>query len=136
MNGYKKLLLDAQPTEGDDAIYRVIVIVFTDLPAERAQDVFDEVLKAAGSSVVCGPSNSLWPVLRRKRGDCGLQLPRFRPFQSPVPFLFVRYGVISDWKFFLDDEEALNRWARQYGEYTVPTLAKELRRTNWRQLGA
>jgi len=24
---------------------------------------------------------------------------RFRPFQSPVPFLFVRPGVISDWRF-------------------------------------
>jgi hypothetical protein len=61
--------------------------------------------------------------------------PRFRPFQSPVPFLFVRNGVISDWKFFLDNDEWLELWARRYGESAVQALAAELRRTNWRQLG-
>jgi hypothetical protein len=60
---------------------------------------------------------------------------KFRPFQSPVPFLFVRNGVISDWKFFLDNDEWLELWARRYGESAVQALAAELRRTNWRQLG-
>jgi hypothetical protein len=59
----------------------------------------------------------------------------FRPFQSPVPFLFVRHGVTDDWKFFLDDEEWLNLWARRYRESAVQALAEELRRTNWRRLG-
>jgi hypothetical protein len=44
MSGYKRLLLDAQPTDGDDVIYNVIVVVFSDLSADRAQGVFDEVL--------------------------------------------------------------------------------------------
>jgi len=52
-----------------------------------------------------------------------------------VPFLFVRPGVISDWEFFLDNDEWLNLWAGRYGESAVPALAGELRRTNWRQLG-
>src|SRR5215211_7115858 len=33
MSGYKRLLLDARPTDGDDDGYRVIVVVFTDLSA-------------------------------------------------------------------------------------------------------
>ena len=37
MNGYKSLFLDAEPTDGDDANYKVIVVVFTDLSADRAQ---------------------------------------------------------------------------------------------------
>jgi hypothetical protein len=45
MNGYKRLLLDTRPTDGDDVIYNVIVVVFTDLSADRAQGVFDEVLQ-------------------------------------------------------------------------------------------
>jgi hypothetical protein len=36
MNGYKRLFLQTQPTSGDDADYKVIVVVFTDLPADRA----------------------------------------------------------------------------------------------------
>src|SRR5918995_2761640 len=56
----------------------------------------------------------------------------FRPFQSPVPFLFVRHTVISDWKFFLDKEDWLNLWARRFGESAVHALAEELRRLPWR----
>jgi hypothetical protein len=51
---------------------------------------------------------------------------------APVPFLFVRHGVISDWKFFLDNEDWLNLWARRYGESAVQALAEELRRLPWR----
>ena len=35
MKGYQRLFLHAQPTDGDDADYRVIVVVFTDLSADR-----------------------------------------------------------------------------------------------------
>jgi hypothetical protein len=45
INGYKRLFLDAQPTHGDDADYKVIVVVFTDLPADRAQGRFDDLLQ-------------------------------------------------------------------------------------------
>jgi hypothetical protein len=44
MNGYIRRLLDAQPTYGDDEKFKVIVVVFPDLPADRAQGLFDDVL--------------------------------------------------------------------------------------------
>jgi hypothetical protein len=44
--------------------------------------------------------------------------------------------VISDWKLFVDNEEWLTLWARRYGASAVQALASELRRTNWRRLGA
>jgi hypothetical protein len=56
----------------------------------------------------------------------------FRPFTSPVPFLLVRHAVVSDWKFFLDDEDWLNRWARRHQVAGVQALAEELRRLPWR----
>src|SRR3712207_2070569 len=37
VNGYQRLLLDAQPPDGD-ASYNVIVVVFIDLSPDRAQD--------------------------------------------------------------------------------------------------
>lgn len=58
--------------------------------------------------------------------------PRFRPFTSPAPFLLMRLAVITDWKFFLDDEDSLNRGARRYGESGALALAKELRQRPWR----
>jgi hypothetical protein len=44
----------------------------------------------------------------------------------------VRHGVISDWKFFLDNEDWLSLWARRFGESAVHALAEELRRLPWR----
>ena len=36
VSDYQRLLLDARPTAGGDAIYKSIVVVLTDLPANRA----------------------------------------------------------------------------------------------------
>ena len=131
MKGYKSLLLDAQPTGGDSQDYKVIVVVFTDLPADRAQAVFGGVLQNLAvpsyveDGILFGPFYD---------GNVGTAIYNsgFRPFQSPVPFLFVRHGVISDWKFFLDNEDWLKLWARRYGESGVQALAAELRRLPWR----
>ena len=45
MSGYKRLLVDAQPNDGDDVIYNVIVVVFSALSADHAQGVFEDVLR-------------------------------------------------------------------------------------------
>lgn len=58
--------------------------------------------------------------------------PSFLPFQSPVPFLFVRHTVLSDWKFFLDDPDWLDRWARHFRPSATGALAQELRHLPWR----
>jgi hypothetical protein len=131
MSGYKRLLLDTRPTEGDDVIYNVIVVVFTDLPADRAQAVFDDaqeqlaVPSYAEDGILFGPYYEGNQATAIYNSD-------FRPFQSPVPFLFVRHGVTSDWKFFLDDEEWFSLWAHRHGESATQALAEELRRLPWR----
>jgi hypothetical protein len=131
MRGYKRLLLDTRPTEGDDVIYNVVVVVFTDLSADRAQGVFDDVLEhlAVPSYVEDG---ILFGPYYEGNKQTAIYNSSFRPFQSPAPFLFVRHGVTSDWKFFLDDEEWLNLWAHRYGESGAQALAEELRRLPWR----
>jgi hypothetical protein len=131
MSGYKRLLLDTRPTEGDDVIYNVIVVVFTDLSAERAQGVFDDVLKRLAVPSYVEDGILFGPYYEGNKGTA-IYNSSFRPFQSPVPFLFVRHGVAGDWKFFLDDDEWLNLWARRYGESGAQALAEELRRLPWR----
>jgi hypothetical protein len=131
MNGYKRLLFDTRPTDGDDVVYNVIVVVFSDLPAARAQGVFDEVLKQLAVPSYAEDGILFGPYYEGHEGTA-LYNSNFRPFQSPVPFLFVRHGVTGDWKFFLDDDQWLNLWARRYGESAVQALAEELRRLPWR----
>jgi hypothetical protein len=131
INGYQRLFLDAQPTEGDDANYKVIVVVFTDLSADRAQGVFDDVLQQLAVPSYVEDGIVFGPFYEGHEGTA-IYNSSFRPFQSPVPFLFVRHGVTGDWKFFLDNEDWLNLWARRYGESAVHALAEELRRLPWR----
>ena len=134
MNGYRRLLLRAQPIEGDDANYKAIVVVFTDLSADRARDYLDDVqiqnlkrLSYVEDGVVLGEFHE------RNEGSA-IRNPSFQPFKSPVPFLLMRHAVVSDWMFFLDNEDWLSSWARRFGESAVQALAEELRRTNWRRL--
>ena len=131
LSGYKRLLLDTRPTEGDDVIYNVIVVVFTDLSANRARGVFVDVLKHLAVPSYVEDGILFGPYYEGNEGTA-IYNPSFRPFQSPVPFLFVRHGVTSDWKFFLDDEEWLTLWAHRYGESGTQALAEELRRLPWR----
>jgi hypothetical protein len=135
INGYKSLFLDTQPVDGDDAIYKVIVVVFTDLSADRAQGVFDDVQQHLAVPSYVEDGIAFGPFYEGNQGTA-IYNSSFRPFQSPVPFLFVRHGVISDWKFFLDKEDWLSLWARRFGESAVHALAEELRRLPWRAAGA
>jgi hypothetical protein len=131
MSSYTRRFLDTQPTDGDDANYKVIVVVFTDLPADRAQGVFDDVLQQLAVPSYAEHGILFGPFHERFEGTA-IYNSNFRPFQSPVPFLFVRQGVISDWKFFLDNEDLFSLWARRFGESAVHALADELRRFHGR----
>lgn len=130
MNGYKKRLLESQPVDGDDASYKAIVVVFTDLSADRAKDLFANVLQQLAVPSYVDDGILFGPFYPGHEGTA-LYNADFRPFQSPVPFLFVRYGVISDWKFFLKDGDWLNLWAHRFGESGAKALAEELRRMSW-----
>ena len=131
MDGYKRLFLETQPIDGDDTIYKVVVVVFTDLSPNRAQAVFDDVQQHLAVPSYVEHGIVFGPFFKGNQGTA-IYNPNFRPFQSPVPFLFVRQGVISDWKFFLDDQDWLNRWAHRFGDSAVHALAEELRRLPWR----
>jgi hypothetical protein len=134
MSGYKRLLLD-RGTDGDDVLYNVIVVVFTDLPADRAGGIFDDVLEQLAVPSYVEDGILFGPYYEGNEGTA-IYNSSFRPFQSPVPFLFVRHGVTGDWKFFLDDDAWLKLWAQRYGGAGAEALAQELRRLPWRAQGA
>jgi hypothetical protein len=132
INGYQRLFLDAQPADGDDAIYKSFVVVFTDLSADRAKEFLDDVLEHLAVPSYVEEGFVMGGFYEGNEGTA-IYNASFRPFTSPVPFLLVRQAVISDWKFFLDNEDWLNLWAHRYGESGVQALAEELRRMPWRR---
>jgi len=130
MNGYKAVFLDAQ-RNGDDANNRSMVVVFTDLASDRAKDLFDGVLQHLSIPSYAEDGLVLGGFYEGNEGSA-IYNPSLRPLTAPVPFLLMRHAVVSDWKFFLDNENWLNLWARRYGEAAVQALAEELRGLSWR----
>ena len=132
IDGYKRLLLAAQPVDGDDAKYKSIVVIFADLPAAQSKDFFGGVLQEIGVRSYVDDGLVMGPFYEGNDGTA-LYNPSFRPFTSPAPLLLMRRAVISDWKFFLNNEDLLRLWARRYGESAVKALADELRRFPWQE---
>ena len=131
IESYKRLLLSAQPVDGDDADYKSIVVVFTDLAADRADDLLGDVLEQLGVPSYLEQGLVLGEFYEGNEGTA-IYHASFRPFTSPVPFLLMRLAVNSDWKFFLDDDEWLDRWAGRYEASGARALAEELRPLPWR----
>ena len=128
MSDYKRLLLRTQPIEGDDANHKAIVVIFTDLSADRAKLFFDDAqIQQLKESAYVEDGVVLGDFHERNDGTA-IRNQSFRPFKSPVPFLLMRRAVVSDWMFFLDNDVWLNFWARRFGESAVQALAGELRR--------
>jgi len=131
MTGYRRLFLDAQPADGDDASRAAIIVVFTDVPAARAQGLFADVLHEIAVPSYAEDGIVFGPFYGGHEGPA-IYNSNFRPFRSPVPFMFVRHGVVGDWKFFLDNEDWFGLYAHRFGESAVHALAGELRGLPWR----
>ena len=82
--GYKKLFLNAQPIDGDGANYKSIVVVFTDLSADRAKGLFDDVLKQLAVASFVESGIVFGPFYEGNEGTA-IYNASFRPFQSPLP---------------------------------------------------
>jgi hypothetical protein len=80
MNGYKRLLLDVEPTDGDDANYKVIVVVPTDLSADRAQGVFADVLQQLAVPSYVENGIMFGPFYEGNQGTA-----LYNPELSPIP---------------------------------------------------
>ena len=131
INGYKTQFLHAQPVGGEGATYKSTIVVFTDLSADRAKGLFDDVLNHLAVPSYVEDGLVIGGFYQNNEGTAVYNRD-FRPFMSPVPFLLMRHAVISDWKFFLDNDDWLNRWAHRYEESVVRALGVELRRLPWR----
>jgi Domain of unknown function (DUF6875) len=128
---YQRLFKEIQPTDQESAIYKSFVVIFTDLLEDCSRAFFDDLLESLAGLSYATDGFVMGGFYEGNEGTA-IYNASFHPFLSPVPFLLVRQAVISDWKFFLDNEDQLNLWARRYGDSGVRALAEELRRSPWR----
>ena len=81
---YQRLLLDARPADGGDAIYKSIVVVFTDLSAtNRAGRFFDDVLQDLAVPSYAQDGFVMGGFYPGNQGSA-IYNSSFRPFMSPI----------------------------------------------------
>ncbi|RDJ05044.1 DUF6875 domain-containing protein [Rhizobium grahamii] len=85
---YKKLLLKKQPLD-DDSIYKSIIVVLTDVPADEAKAILAQVLEEIAVSTYVEEGQLLGSFYATNDGGA-LYNSSFRPFRAPVPFLLIR----------------------------------------------
>lgn len=105
--------------------YNVIAVVFTDLPADRAQGAFAGVFEQLAIPSYVQDGLLFGPCYQGNEA-AAIYNPSVRPFESPVPLLFVRHEVVDDWTFFLDDEAWL-----KLGRSAMERPARRLSRKNY-----
>ncbi|MFE9688646.1 DUF6875 domain-containing protein [Micromonospora sp. NPDC005806] len=134
VNDYKGRLLRAEPVQGDDIAFKAIVVVFTDVSADRANDILSDAQIAQLLKPSYAQDGVVIGQFHERNELASVHNPDFHPFRSPVPFVLLRHANISDWKLYVDNEDFLGMWAGRFPESAVPALAEELRRTNWQHL--
>src|SRR4029450_1332306 len=105
VNDYKTLLLRAQPSGADDAIYKAILVVFTDVSADRANDDLNDVHMQDLSQPAAADDGVVLGQFHERNEGSAVRNPNFQPFRAPVPFLLMRLAVTGDLGFFLGDED-------------------------------
>jgi hypothetical protein len=79
VNGYESLFLRAHPLEGDDANYKAIVVVFTDVSVNRAKEAMDAVLQQLADASYVDDRVVFGPFYESNEGTA-IYNPSFRPF--------------------------------------------------------
>lgn len=130
IQSYQQRLLSAQPLDGEGGAHRSTVVVFTDLPAANAKAFFEGALQQIGLPSYADHGFVMGPFYEGNEGTA-VYNANFRPFTSPVPMFLMRLAVISDWKFFLNNDDFFRVWKRRYGEAAVDALAEQLRQLPW-----
>lgn len=130
IEAYSRRLLANAPADGDIAEYKAIVVIFADLPASEAKAFFEALLPPIALPLYETDALVIGPFYEGNEGTA-IYNPQFRPFTSPVPALLMRRAVVSDWKFFLNNPEWFDVWARMHGQTATHALAAELRRFPW-----
>jgi hypothetical protein len=134
MADYRRQLLAARPADATDDDPAVIAVVFSDLSPEEAPSVFNAVLERL-SLPSYEADGVLFGTYYAGNPAPATHNPHFRPFESPVPFVFVRSGTVRDWEFFLGRDDFMALWAKRYGEPGTKHLVEVLRALPWREQG-
>jgi prolyl-tRNA editing enzyme YbaK/EbsC (Cys-tRNA(Pro) deacylase) len=109
-----KRFIELEPTSGNEAQFKALMVLLPDIPAEQTRDLIDfaqiELQKHfVPNGLMVGEFHAGPP----QKG--GLWNTDFRPLRSPVPMLVIRHMVPTDILFLKDDPDLFFGYLKIYG---------------------
>ena len=115
MLGYQEQFLAMEPTQGPDAIFKCIMVMFPNLPKESAQRIIDEsqsdlIAQFTPNQLMIGEFHPGPPK------KVGLWNDKFQPLWCPIPMLVIRQMVNTDILFLRHHRENTINYLKFYGD--------------------
>ncbi len=115
VRNYRDDFLALEPSEGELAFYKAIMLIFPDIQGEDAFQLIDGVQQKLKPFFV--ESGLMLGEFHQWNESPGLHNPDFRPLRSPVPMLAIRFMADADLPFLhrlSDDPDVRLRYLRAY----------------------
>ena len=100
--GYRDWFRELPADSADDAQYKTILILLPDVPVEKFSSIIDETQKKLKPAFL--HNQLMIGQFHPLSDEPGVQNRAFRPLQSPVPMLVIRYMTSGDIVFMKSDD--------------------------------
>jgi hypothetical protein len=114
IRGFKEIFITMNPSNKKDEKFKAITILFPNLTETQIFEIIDGVqLQLKPEFVKQGM------MIGQFYEDCqqgGLRNSNFKPLQSPVPLLAIRYMVETDWPFLEGDKILEQAYHKIFGK--------------------
>jgi hypothetical protein len=108
------------PVDGPDAVFKTILILF---PQIADYNIIDQAQRRLKERSI--PAGLMIGQFYPGCEEPGVRNSEFRPLQSPIPLLAIRYMVSSDFPFLMPQ----SRWVEEYLRQFAPSVPPAVRTT-------
>ncbi len=113
IRGLKSVFTEMEPTGEKEKKFKAITILFPKLKSEEIADIIDDIQSLLKPEFV--QQGLMIGQFYENCQQGGLRNSNFRPLQSPVPLLAIRYMVETDWPFLAGDALLENAYNDIFG---------------------
>ena len=94
---YRSAFLDLEPKQGNETIFKTIILIFPRVTDAQAPTLIDGVQQKLKPEFV--DDGLMLGQFHMKNEEPGLHNEKFRPLRSPIPLLAIRFMVMQDLPF-------------------------------------
>ena len=122
---YRDIFLQLEPWEGNDSLFKTILILLPDVQPDEAANVIDGLQLSLKPQFV--EDGLMIGQFHPLNNTPGMWNEDFRPLRSPIAMLVIRYMVLTDMPFLEDDTGHLAAYLRKFKEEGIARITSRIK---------